>query len=233
MSWFQLDASTVASRAYAEGDGGKVPTFHGSIARGLIGFTILSVAGFMPWAIFGGWLVRQFGEGGMFGACAAVFILLSGVLLHRLIIGPDSLLIFYKLFSLGFAAFALAWIIGWICLGGDLGSVAGLFGGSVALAWMLSRAFEMPGAFWKVAPVLFALAVLGYFSGGWVESFVRVRGGFGIPPGTRETVARLLWGVCFGVGFGAGLGAAFYFCQADVREFLQAEAYRHAKPPEE
>jgi hypothetical protein len=37
--------------------------------------------------------------------CAIVFIVLSGLLLHRLIIGPGSLGRFYKLFS---AAFAVA-----------------------------------------------------------------------------------------------------------------------------
>jgi hypothetical protein len=232
MSWFQLDASSIAGRVHAEGEGDRTPTLLGSLMRGVIGFTIVSVAGFLPWAMFGGWLVRRFGEGGMFGACAAIFVVLSGVLLHRLIIGPDSLLIFYKLFSLAFAAFALAWIVGWTCLGGDLGSAAGLLGGAIGVAWILSRAFEARGAFWKVAPLLFVLTALGYFGGGRVEMFLRVQGGFGLPPGLRETIARLLWGVCFGAGCGAGLGLGFYLCQAEVREFLRAESGRHAKPAE-
>jgi hypothetical protein len=231
MSWFQLDASTVASRVSAEGEGDRVPTLPGSLVRGMFGFAVVSVAGFAPWALCGGWLMRRSGEGGMFGVCAAVFLLLSGVLLHRLIIGPDSLLIFYKLFSLVLAAFALAWGVGWMCLGDDLGSVAGLLGGAVVVAWMLGCAFERLRAVWVVAPLLFACAALGYFGGGWLEMFVRVHGVFGLPPGWRETVARLLWGGCFGAGFGAGLGLAFYICQAEVREHLRAEAGRHAKPP--
>jgi hypothetical protein len=230
MSWFQLDASTVASRVSAEGEGDRIPTLLGSLVRGMFGFAIVSLVGFVPWAVFGGLLMRHFGEGGMFGVCAAVFMLLSGVLLHRLIIGPDSLLIFYKLFSLAFAAFAVAWIIAWVCLGGDLGGAVGLLAGSIIVAWMLSRAFEAPWGFFKVAPLLFVTTALGYFGGGWVESFIRVQGGFGLPPGLRETIARLLWGAFFGAGFGAGLGLAFYICQAEVREFLRAEAGRHTKP---
>ena len=38
-------------------------------------------------------------------ACTAIFIGLSGLCLHRLILGPGSLSRFYKLFSLAFAAF--------------------------------------------------------------------------------------------------------------------------------
>lgn len=233
MSWFQLDASTVASRVYADGDAGKMPTLGGSIARGVMGFTALTVAGFLPWVIAGGWLVRWLGEGGMLGVCAAVFFLLSGVFLHRLIIGPDSMLICYKLFSVVFVVFLAAWAAGWICLGGDVGSIAGFLAGSALVGWMLSRAFEVPSAFWKAAPLLFVLTVAGYLAGACMEGFVRVGDGLGLPPDVRTIVARLLWGACLGAGFGAGLGIALYHCQSDVREVLRAEAPRHAKPPED
>lgn len=227
MSWFQLDASTIACRVQAEGDAEKIPTFRGSLLRGAAGFTTASLAAFVPWAVFGGWFLGRFGEGGMLGACAAVFILLSGPLLHRLIIGPGSLLIFYKLFTLALAAYAVAWLIGWTCLGGDLGNGVGLFAGALVMGWMLTRAFEQAGVIWKVVLVLFLLSALGAFGGGWVEERVLALGAFGLTPVTQATIARILWAVCFSAGFGAGLGLAFYFCQADVRELLRAESARH------
>ncbi len=229
MSWFQLDASTIACRVRAEGEGAAVPTLLGSIVRGVFGFTVVSVAGFVPWAVFGDWLQPQLGEGGMFGVCAAVFILLSGALLHRLIIGPGSLLIFYKLFSISFAAYSVAWMLGWMTLGGDVGSIVGLLAGAVVMGWMLARAFELPRATWKVIAALFVLTSAGYFGGGWLEAWVFSQEGLGLSPATRGTIGKLLWGVCFGAGFGAALGVAFHLCQTDVREFLRAEAARGAR----
>jgi hypothetical protein len=197
----------------------------------MAGSAVVSVAALAPWALCGDWLVRRFGEGGMFGICAVVFLLLSGPLLHRLIVGPDSLLIFYKLFSLAFAVFAVAWLIGWVCLGDEIGTGVGLLAGTIVVAWMLGQAFDVSGAIWKVAPLFFLFIALGYFGGGWVVNRLNVHGDFGQPPGLRGTVARLLWGACFGAGFGAGLGLAFYLCQAGVREFLRAETPRGDESP--
>jgi hypothetical protein len=226
MSWFQLDASTIAGRVHAEGEADQVPSLPGSFLRGMFGFAIAGGAAFVPWAMFGDWLVRHYGEGGLVGACAIVFVLLCGPLLHRLIIGPDSLLIFYKLFSLTFAVLALAWLLGWACLGGKLGSAVGLLAWAVVTAWMLGRAFEVSGAVWKVAPLLFLFTLLGYFGGGWIDYQLNVHGALGLPPDLRKTIVRLMWGLCFGAGLGAGLGLAFHLCQSDVREFLRLEAAR-------
>lgn len=229
MSWFHLDASTIACRVRSEGDTLNVPSLGGSIMRGLLGCAGVSVAGFIPWTVFGSWLIGPLGEGGTFGVSAAVFALLSGLLLHRLIIGPGSLLIFYKLFGVSFAAFAVAWIIGWTCLGDDLGNVVGLLAGSIVMGWMLTRAFEMAGVVWKVISALFLTGVAGYFVGGWVESAVHASGP---SPSGEAVMAQLLWAACFGAGFGAGLGVAFHLCQADVRELLRAEAASRAAAAE-
>lgn len=217
MSWFQLDASTIACRVHSEGDGARPLSLPGSMLRGAAGFAVVSVAGFAPWALFGRWLGAQLGEGGVFGVCAVVFILLSGVMLHPLIIGPGSIAIFYKLFGVTFPAYVLAWIIAWTCLGGDLGNLAGLLAGAVVLGWMLSRAFEAPRAAWGAITAIFVLSAVGFFAGAKVEAMA---------VGAQETIARLVWGACFGAGFGAGLGVAFYLCQGEVREFLREEAAR-------
>ena len=55
MSWFQLDPKSIAERAQVDGADANIPTLASSLWRGVIGFTIVSVAGFVPWAVFGRW----------------------------------------------------------------------------------------------------------------------------------------------------------------------------------
>ena len=69
MAWFQLDPQSIAARA----KNGTVPSLGAAIVRGMIGFTLVSVAGFSPWALFDRWFHR-FGEIGLYLACAIVFI---------------------------------------------------------------------------------------------------------------------------------------------------------------
>ena len=196
-----------------------------SVLRGIVGFTIVSVAGFVPWAIFGRWFQRTVGEAGMYLACAVVFIGLSGPLLHRLILGPGSLARFYKLFGSAFAAYSVAWIVGWMALRGHAGSLAGLFAGTLVMGWMFVHAFEARGALVKVVAALFLLNALGYFVGGWVEGGVMGMKTFSVlgvmvAKKTQVRTAMLLWGVCYGIGFGAGLGLAFHFCQERARQLI-------------
>ena len=91
MNWLQLDPKSVTERAQAAEGLTVVPSLETSLWRGITGFTIVSVAGFAPWALAGRWFNRTVGEAGMYAACAIVFIGLSGLCLHRLIIGPGSL----------------------------------------------------------------------------------------------------------------------------------------------
>src|SRR5436190_9331129 len=99
MALFQLDPESIAARVRALGGVARVPTLAESVMRGVLGFTLVSMAGFLPWPIFGLWFHRL-RELHLYLACTAVFIGLSGVCLHRLILGPGSLSRFYKLFSL-------------------------------------------------------------------------------------------------------------------------------------
>jgi hypothetical protein len=226
MSWFQLDSNSVAGRVRAGGVPPEIPCLGTSLQRGILGFTILSIAGFAPWAIGGRWLHQHVGEIGLYCACAAAFIGLSGPLMHRLILGPGSLIRFYKLFGLAFAANSVLWIAGWMALRGTAGSVVGLLAGTGAMGWVLARAFDAQNATVKIVAALFLLNSLGYFVGGWVEGAVIGAKSVTVFGSTLDryvqaALAKLLWGLCYGVGFGAGLGLAFHLCQARTRAELR------------
>src|SRR5215472_9060853 len=212
MSWFQLGPQEIADRGRAVGSI-RVPSLGTFLRRGIIGFTVVSLAGFTPWGLAGRWLHQTIGEAGLYISCAAVFIGLSGPLMHRLILGPDSLVRFYKLFGLAFAAYSTAWIAGWMSLRGHAGSLAGLLLGTILMGWILCTAFDASRARLKVIGILFALNALGYFGGGWVEGHIAGLkegvAGFATERKTRLILAKMLWGLCYGAGFGAGLGLAF------------------------
>lgn len=193
-----------------------LPSLGSFIARGIIGFTLVSLAGFAPWVFAGRWFYRNIGELGLYIVCALVFIATSGLFLHRLIIGRGSLARFYKIFTVAFLAYAAGWTAGWMLLRGHAGSLVGLFVGTVLMALLLTVAFGAREAFWKTAAALFLLNTAGYFIGGWFEGAVRGANG------------KLLWGLCYGIGFGAGLGLAFYFCQRLVNR--ESEIVNPEKP---
>jgi len=225
MSWFQLDPQSVVARAQATGQTVRIAGVGASLLHGIIGFTLLSVAGFAPWAVAGRWFHRNIGEGGLYGTCALVFIGLSGPLLHRLILGPGSLMRFYKLFGIAFAAYSILWIAGWMTLRGHPGSVVGLLAGTAAMGWILAIAFDAPGRTTKIVAALFVLNSIGYFAGGWIEGGVAgvkqlsLFGSVWTKP-AQIMLAKLLWGVSYGIGLGAGLGIAFYLCQTETRAAL-------------
>jgi hypothetical protein len=162
----------------------------------------------------------------MYAACAAVFIGLSGLLLHSLILGKGSLSRFYKLFPIIFTAYSAGWTAGWMALGGHAGSLAGLAAGSLAMGWLMALAFGAPSAAWKCVAAIFVLNALGYFAGGWIEqamtSASQISGRMVRPPAGMIMAAKLQWGLSYGVGLGAGLGLAFWFCQQRARELLRA-----------
>jgi hypothetical protein len=211
MAWFQLDPQSIATRARATDPPSPPPTLAASLLRGVVGFTLVSVAGFAPWAFGGAWFYPRVGEAGLYATCAVVFIVLSGLLLHPLIIGPGSLARFYKLFGFAFAAYSAAWIGCWMWLGGDAGGITGLLSGTIAMGAIFVCAFDAPRAALPVIVALFALNTLGYYAGGWAMDKLVV---------SQMRVAMLLWGVGYGVGLGAGLGFAFHRCQAEARALL-------------
>lgn len=229
MSWFQLDPQRIAARAR----GAAVPTLATSLLRGTIGFTLVSLAGFVPWAFFGSWFRApgRGGELGMYVACSLVFLVLSGLLMHRLILGSGSLSRFYKLFIPAFALYSAAWIIGWMTLRGHPGSIAGLLAGTVLMGGMIALAFDAKDQSLKVMAALFLLNSAGYFIGGWVEGWLIQLPecsffGVSLAKPQQRILAMMSWGLFYGIGLGAGLGLAFHWCQTRARERMRSELHR-------
>jgi hypothetical protein len=222
MSLLQLDPESIASRLRASSQG--VPSLFSSVLRGVFGFTLVSLAGFVPWAFFGKWF-REPGHGGelgMYVACALVFLVLSGLFLHRLILGPGSLGRFYLLFTPAFTLYSIAWIAGWMLLRGHLGSIVGLLSGTVLMGLILAQAFAAWDQVLKVILALFILNSAGYFIGGWVEGWLLHLPecsffGVSLAKPQQKVLAMMSWGLFYGLGLGAGLGLAFHQCQAKAR----------------
>ena len=210
MSLFQLDPQSIAARVRGAGVPAQPPTAGASVVRGIVGFTLLSVAGFAPWPILDLWM-RRGTETQLYISCIVIFVGLSGPLLHRLIIGPGSLARFYKLFALAFLTYAAVWIAFWVWLRGPEGEIAGVLGGAAAMGAVFAFAFDAQRSILKIIAALFIPNALGYFAGGWFEGKLAM---------DHRLAAMLLWGACYGIGFGAGLGLAFHLCQARARAAL-------------
>lgn len=223
MSWFQLDPERVAERVRASGCPAVVPSLRSSLLQGILGFTLVSLLGFAPWVLAGGWFYRHIGEAGLYAVCAVVFIASSGLLMHRLIIGPGSLSRFYKLFTPAFATYSVAWTLGWMLLKGHPGSVVGLLAGTMLMGGLMTHAFNARRELVKVIAALFLLNGAGYFAGGVLDGWIRGMEDFPAAPSIRNALAHASWAVAYGAGFGAGLGWAFFLCQTKTRRRLTAD----------
>jgi hypothetical protein len=231
MAWFQLDPESIANRVRSSGAPVKIPPLGMFLSRGIIGFMLVSVAGFAPWALG---LGRTIGEAGLYAACAIVFIVLSGPAMHKLVIGPGSLSRFYKLFTPAFILYSIGWTVAWMMLTRPLGDEAsgaiGLLAGTAAMGLMFALAFNASRSMFQIIAALFVLNALGFFIGGWAYGGIasmdnEMFGG----RNTKRVIAMLSWGVCYGIGFGAGLGLAFYYCQSGVRKILDEEQNKPTK----
>ncbi len=223
MSWFQLDPQQVAKRIHASGRPAVVPSLSGALLRGMLGFTLVSLLGFAPWVLFGGWFYRNVGEAGLYAVCAVVFIAASGLLMHRLILGPGSLVRFYLVFTPAFVVYSVAWTLGWMVLKGHLGSVVGLLAGTALMGAMLVWTFSAWRELLKVIAALFLLNAVGYFVGGVLDGWIGAMESFPTPPATQRALAHACWAVAYGMGFGAGIGWAFYLCQTETRKQLTGD----------
>lgn len=231
MSWFELDPQSISARVKASGAPANAPTLAGSLFRGMAGFTIVSAAGFMPWVLAGKWFYRNPGELTMYASCAAIFMGLSGLILHPLIIGPGSLKRFYIFFSVAFGAYAAGWIGGWMGLSGQtmhLRSIVGLLIGTAIMGNVFGIAFDARGEILKIIAALFVLNSLGYFVGGLIEGALAQAKelnlmGLSLSGAGLDVFMKAMWGVCYGLGFGAGLGLSFYAAQCKARALLSQE----------
>jgi hypothetical protein len=222
---FGLDPQSIFDRIKTSGQPPRVPTLGESVLRGMIGFTLVSLGGFAPWVLAGRWFYRNVGEVGLYATCAIAFIGLSGLLLHRLIIGPGSLSRFYKIFGLAFVAYAVAWTIGWMTLRGVMGSIVGSLAGMTVMGAILSHGFAARGATLKIIGALFVANAAGYFVGELAHNAVLALKegnalGLVLERSTRATLSKAAWGLFYGLGFGAGIGFALFFCQAEARRLV-------------
>lgn len=185
---------------------------------GSLGFAGVGLAGFSVWAFGGKWLYAHSGEAGLYSACLFVFLAVSGLLLHRLVVGPRRVLRFYLAFIPAFVAYGIVWCAAWFALHIGIGEWLGSLLGSIAFAAVLGWRFRNFWGFPGVSCVLFCSHSVGYFLGGQLMQWLSSRDGALALPALSETqlilLAKLGWGVVYGLGFGAGMGFAFRTVQA-------------------
>jgi hypothetical protein len=188
-----------------------------SMVRGSIGFGIVGLAAFSIWAFGGKWFQNHLGEVGLYGACALVFVALSGLLLHPLLGGSGSLLRFYATFIPAFLAYAIVWCTAWFCLRFGPGEWLGALLGTATFVGVVSWRLHNFRGYFQTTLIVFALNSAGYFLGGKLMHWLLGPGGSTVFSGLSKpdllVVAKLAWGLLYGLGFGAGIGYAFYASQ--------------------
>ena len=191
-----------------------------AVLRGGAGFAVVSVAGFAVWAFAGKWLHANIGEAGLYAACLATFLGLSGVLLHPLMRGPHPLMQFYRIFTPAFFAYAFLWCAAWFAWRFGPGEWVGSLAGCVAFVAVTGWGFGNYHGFVKVCIAVFCCHSAGYFLGGKLMRWLSGPGGAAMLTGFSKDQlflsAKLSWGLFYGLGFGAGIGYAFYTCQLPV-----------------
>ena len=195
-----------------------------AVLRGSLGFAVVSLAGFAVWAFAGKWFYANVGEAGLYAVTTVVFVGLSGLLLHPLVRGPNSLPRFYKAFVPAFVAYAAVWCVTWFALHLGLGEWLGSLGGTVVFAVLIGRALGSYRSLVLVCAVLFATHSIGYFLGGefyaWTKKPSTIELLNGLNRNQIALMGRLGWGLFYGLGFGAGLGYAFFTLQKPLAEKL-------------
>jgi hypothetical protein len=178
-----------------------------AMVYGGISFGLVSVLAYSIWAFK---LVS--GAGALYSSVAAVYIVLTGVALSRLVAGYGATRRFAVLFGVAFILYAVAWCALWFGMKGkhhaDLwGSIVGV----AAMAWLITRAFDQREDGLASFAVLFTFHTIGYYVG--EELYDVIRGSMG----------RLAWGAVHGLGFGVGLGYVLFRAQLPLRSRI-AEA---------
>jgi len=196
---------------------GKPASASDAMIRGSLGFALVSVIGFALWAFAGKWFYKNVGEAGLYFASAVLFVGSSGLLLHPLVQGSNSLARFYKIFMPAFLAYALVWCLAWFALRFGAGEWLGSLLGSLVFTALIGFGLRNLRGFLKVVCAMFALHSAGYFLGGKLMYWLVSPEGKQLLPALSKAqvsvVAKLSWGVLYGLGFGGGLGYAFWVFQ--------------------
>lgn len=204
MRFFGLTPDQVFSRVADPATIHRIPSLGFSIVYGAMGLALVSVAAYSIWAL------RLLGGTAMWAAVTAVYLVLGGVVLSRLVVGPGTIGRFAGLFAVAFFAYAATYCAFWFGLKGK--HHADLWGSAIGLVFvtlLIVHAFEARGSFWLLFLGLLALHSLGYYVGG------------AIYPEFRGSTGRFLYGACHGLGFGAGLGFVLFHAQAGIKARLR------------
>lgn len=173
----------------------------GAALAGALGFGLASLAVFATVAFAERWMYSRLGVGGAYLVWTALFLVLGGGALNRLVVPPWRGRRFLGLFALAFFAYAAGWTGAYFLLGGAAGEWAGSLIGSVLLALVLALGFGVPSLALRLSLLLFVANSLGYFAGSALHQAL------------GNPVGMLLWGAAYGLCLGAGLGAALHLCQ--------------------
>jgi hypothetical protein len=215
MNWFGLIPDSGLHRVNLSGAKAGPLTLKQSLCYGGVGFCLASVAVFAVVGCGRPWMYRYLGELGPYLVATALFILLAGSLLSRLVIGPGRLARFTLLFSVAFFCYAASWVVAYLKLRNLWGELLGSVTGTLLMALILASAFRAKQALPRLMPVLVLASSAGYLLGRLLYV------------ATGGTAGMLLFGAAYGLGFGTGLGYALFVAQESIRQRLPAP------PPED
>jgi hypothetical protein len=207
-----LTPNSVVQRVDSATGETRLPTLKQSLCYGSVGFGLASIAVFAIVGCGRPWMYRYLGALAPYLVATALFIILAGGILSRLVIGPGRLLHFYLLFSVAFFSYAASWVIAYLTLRNPLGELLGSIAGSCLMALVLAAAFKASNSLPKLFPVLILASSSGYFLGRLFHTVI------------SGPVGMILFGASYGLGFGAGLGYALFLVQEPIRRRLAAQS---------
>ena len=148
----------------------------------------------------------------MYAAIAIVFLGGTGLCMHGLLGGSNSLRRFYKFFVPAFFAYAFVWSLAWFSLKAGAGEWVGAAVGSLLFVAITRKHLGGKGHFVLVLGLFFLAHTVGYYAGAWsMDALMKVARELERNDPMRSNwiaAAKLSWGLFYGLGFGFGLGVA-------------------------
>jgi hypothetical protein len=192
------------SASAGNGPRSTLPSLQHCVLSGAAGFSLVSLFVFATVAFGQRWMYHHIGVTGAYLLWIALFIVLGGTALSRLVVGR-RLLGFYALFGAAFFVYGVSWTACYFWRSNAAGEWIGSLVGSVLMALVLAAGFRWLRSAPVLSVVLFVANSLGYFLGSFFFYSL------------SEPAGLLVWGVVYGACVGAGLGAALYLVQSKLR----------------
>ena len=208
MNLFGLTPNSVAQRVQLSAAKTRLPTLKQSLCYAGVGFSLSSTAVFAIVGCGEPWMYQYLGELGPYIVATALFILLAGSILSRLVIGPGRLVRFFLLFSVAFFCYAASWVMAYLMLRSLMGELLGSVTGTFLMALILAGAFGAKKDLTKLIPAWLLANLTGYFLGRLLYEAI---GG---------KLGMVLFGAAYGLAFGTGLGYALFLAQEPIRQRL-------------